>query len=301
MTDLALPLRQARPASSLARLVDMLRTCRPHGSAAEQAFTARFLQPLGAEADGFGNLWLRIGDAPILWSSHVDTCHRRGGEQSIVVTQGLARLDPSTPSNCLGADCTAGVWLMTEMIRAGIAGLYAFHRGEERGGLGSRHVAQLEPHRLDGILAAIAFDRRGASSIITHQGRLRTCSDAFALSLADAIGLDHAPDPTGIFTDTANYAGLVCECTNVSVGYEDEHTPHETLDLTYLLRLRDALVAIDTRQLAFAREPGEPDPGDVRALQDIVRARPHLVARYLAEAGIRPEELEDFRDFEIPP
>jgi hypothetical protein len=295
-------------APSTERLFAMLRTCRPHGSQAEHDFIVRFLLPLGVEADGFGNLWLRVDNAPVLWSSHVDSCHRQGGRQSIRVDNRFVRLAPNSRSNCLGADCAAGVWLMTEMIQARVPGLYVFHRGEERGGLGSRYVAQQQPARLDGITAAIALDRRDTHSIITHQGGTRTCTDGFAQSLADAIGLRHQPDPTGLFTDTANYVDLVGECTNVSVGYQDEHTPREMLNLDYLLALRDTLVTIDTRQLAFIRQPGEADASlddrhryaDTEALLDIIAAHPDAVAEFLADAGITADELHHYIYQTIP-
>jgi hypothetical protein len=45
-------------------------------------------------------------------------------------------------SSCLGADDAAGVWLLCEMIRAGIPGLYVFHRNEERGGRGAEFFAK---------------------------------------------------------------------------------------------------------------------------------------------------------------
>jgi acetylornithine deacetylase/succinyl-diaminopimelate desuccinylase-like protein len=288
------------PPTSTDTLLAMLRTCRPHGSQAEHDFITRFLLPLGVESDGFGNLWLHIEGVPVLWSSHVDTCHRQGGEQSILIDNGLVRLPSGSPSNCLGADCTAGVWLMTEMIAARVPGLYAFHRGEERGGLGSRYVARHEPEQLEGITAAIALDRRDTCSIITHQAGSRCCSDSFARSLAAAIGLQHRPDPTGVFTDTANYVDLVGECTNISVGYSDEHTPLETLNLDYLFRLRDALVSIDTRHLIRSRQPGETDPwlphryADPQDLLDIIAAHPHAVAEFLADAGVTAEEIEEF-------
>jgi hypothetical protein len=302
MSHLPAPLGAVATAASTERLFGMLRTCRPHGSPAEHDFIVRFLLPLGAEADAFGNLWLRIDDAPVLWSSHVDTCHRQGGEQSILVHNSLVQLPVGSPSNCLGADCTAGVWLMTEMIHACVPGLYVFHRGEERGGLGSRHVAQYEPQRLEGITAAIALDRRDTQSIITHQGGARCCSDSFAHSLAGAIGLGHRADPTGLFTDTANYVDLVGECTNVSVGYNDEHTRSETLDLAYLLTLRDALVTIDTHRLSCTRQSGETDAwldipyrhADPSALLDILTTHPEAVAHFLTAAGITADEIEDF-------
>lgn len=303
--------------SSTRKLFDMLATCRPHGSRGEHDFITRFLLPYGVDSDGFGNLWLRIGDAPLLWSSHVDTCHRRDGLQKVQLDEtGLVRLADGSPSNCLGADCTAGVWLMTEMIEAGVPGLYVFHRGEERGGLGSSYVAANEASRLDGMLSAVAFDRRGTRSVITHQRGERCCSDVFATSLATLFNLDHAIDPTGLFTDTANYVDLVGECSNLSIGYSHEHTVDETLDIGYLLRLRDRVVAADFSALTFERQPGdcEPDfyetwdfgrPFNEKAharhrMVDIVRDYPHAVADFLELDGVSTAELLDFIRGDIP-
>lgn len=288
----------------------MLSTCRPHGSATEHEFIQSFILPYGAEADDFGNLWLRIGNAPILWSSHVDTCHRHEGmQQCIIDDAGMVRLANDSPSNCLGADCTAGVWLMTEMIEARVPGLYVFHRGEERGGLGSRYAAEMTPEYFTGIKAAIAFDRRGTNAIITHQRSERCCSEVFAASLATAIGLGHASDPTGLFTDTANYTNLVGECSNISIGYLDEHSPNETLHLAYLLELRDRVLSADFTQLVYARRPGELDAdlfGDPecddaqawrpsrRSVYDLVRDHPAAIADFLEMNGITASELEDY-------
>lgn len=309
-------LTQHTPASDdrTRTLFAMLGTCRPHGSEAEHDFITQWLLPLGVEADGFGNLWLQIGKTPVLWSSHIDTCHRKGGLQRFVVDDGgTVRLAHGEPANCLGADCTGGVWLMTEMIVAGVEGRYVFHRGEERGGLGSRYVATQEPDRLAGIDAAIAFDRRGTSSIITHQGGERCCSDRFAASLAQAIGLYHVLDPTGTFTDTANYTDHIGECSNLSVGYHCEHTINETLDLAYLLRLRGALLAANLGQLVIERRPGEPDPdlwadsrlhatspNETRRLYDLVRDYPYAIADFLDAHGITVDDLADYIDMDIP-
>jgi hypothetical protein len=287
----------------------MLTVKRPHASDSEAAFIARYLLPLGVVPDGFGNLTLRIGDNPhLLWSSHTDTCHRRPGAQRIVFDGTYVTVDEPQVSNCLGADCTAGVWLMTEMIKARIPGLYVFHRGEERGGLGSAWIAKQTPNLLAGMRAAVAFDRRGTQSIITHQRGARSCSDTFAASLARALHLDHRLDPTGTFTDTANYVDLIGECTNLSVGYEHEHTEQETLNVAYLLQLRDAMLAADLDHLAFARKPGECEPdldegwssptraqpryGQSRDLYELVHDYPAAVADFLEHHGIGAQELE---------
>lgn len=242
-------------------LRDMLTYARPMGSTTEQAFRVRYLLSLpGATLDAFGNIHVRIGDAPVLWSCHTDTVHLREGRQTIHVdTQGLARLSKRSRQqmSCLGADDTVGVWLCREMILRSVPGLYLFHYGEERGGLGSRDLAQHTPQILDGIQYAIALDRKGTSDVITYQGS-RCCSDAFAQSLADGLnvsGLHYAPSSWGIYTDTAEYTGLVGECTNLSIGYEHAHTRDETCDMGFAERLLEALCALDISTLVAERKP----------------------------------------------
>src|ERR1017187_3144400 len=106
-------------------LLAMLTYMRPHGSDTERAFIERYITPTGAKPDTFGNLWLTVGDAPILWCSHTDTVHKLPGKQRVLYGAGVASVEGS---NCLGADCTTGVWLMLAMIRAKVSGTYIFHR-----------------------------------------------------------------------------------------------------------------------------------------------------------------------------
>jgi hypothetical protein len=62
-------------------------------------------------------------------------------------------------------------------------------------------------------------------------------------------------DSTGLYTDSREFAELVSECTNVSVGYYNEHTVHECQDLGHLLALKDAVIAVDWTALPIARTP----------------------------------------------
>ena len=219
-------------------LGQMIRTRRPQGSKTERQFIRRFISPLGVESDKSGNLIKRIGDnSPVMWSCHTDTVHRKGGEQPVQYANGIISLAPNSNSNCLGADDTAGVWLMREMILAQVPGLYIFHRAEEVGGIGSRHIAANTPKILSNTHYAIALDRKGTNSVITFQSGGRCCSDAFANDLGKRLG-DYSVDSFGLFTDTANYMKLVPECTNISVGYTGEHSSSERLNVAHLLRLR---------------------------------------------------------------
>lgn len=245
--------------ASIAELREMLTYCRPAGSITEEVFIARYLEPLGAEPDQFGNYVLRIGTAPILWSSHTDTVHRNPGFQKVEFDEGYLCLPKGSLSNCLGADCTSGVWIMMEMVRAGVEGLYIWHRAEECGGIGSGEIADKTPELLDGIQAAVAFDRYGASSIITRQAGGTCCSQAFVESLSEKLPGQgrYQADDGGTFTDTASYIHLIPECTNISVGYYNQHCKSEDQDVNHLLNLRDAMVAFTYEGLVIQRDPSE--------------------------------------------
>lgn len=252
-------------AKMLADLMTILSWSRPAGSATDDLFVTKFLDTIpGMHADEYGNRWLQVGKEPeIMWSCHTDTVDRREGAKTLKIHNGFISLDKGSAKvgTCLGADDGAGLWLMLEMIKAGVGGLYAFHRDEEIGGIGSRWAAKNVPHYMLGIKAAIAFDRKGYTDVITHQGH-RTCSDVFADSLGSILGMGFKKDDTGLFTDTANYTDLIGECTNLSIGYFGNHGPAEQLDAEFLLLLRKAVIEGDFTQLVYSRAAGEEDPDD---------------------------------------
>lgn len=247
-------------AEQVSDLFKTLAIMRPHGSDMEDRFLDTYVRSLdGATEDKCGNIAVRVGkDCPVMWSCHVDTVHNFGGIAPVkLCSDGYIRVHPKSRANCLGADDGAGVWLMTNMVKAGKPGLYVFHRGEEQGCIGSRWFAKNTPERLKGIEAAIAFDRKDVSSIITHQWGGRCCSEDFSKSLADAIGLGMKSDSTGTVTDTAQYTDLIGECTNVSVGYKGQHGKTEEQNLPFLLSLLDRLLDLDIKSLVYKRKPGD--------------------------------------------
>ncbi|MGV6876723.1 M28 family peptidase [Pseudochelatococcus sp. B33] len=290
-------------------LLEILSWARPHDSAIERAFCREYLDPIpGMATDTFGNRMLTIGDTPrVVWSCHVDTVAACGGQQDVGIdTLGLARLCDGRPGMSLGADDGAGVWIMLNMIAAGRPGLYLFHRGEEQGCLGSCWIQRNNPKLLQDIDAAIAFDRTGFQDVITHQSFGRTCSDAFAASLASALnGLNpdfrYTPDNTGVCTDTNEYAGIIPECTNLSVGYRGQHGPGETLDVGHCKKLLAAMLELDASRLVIERDPSMQEDerwgwlenyrGYRDDFADAVADHPWLAARMLEECGLT---LDDF-------
>ena len=248
--------------AKLPGLYEILTLKRPDNSGAEWALIDEYIAPTGALPDDYGNYWLTIPKADgspslVLWSSHTDTVHKVSGRQALVLHNGVDLY--AADSNCLGADCGTGVWLMLQMIEAKVPGTYIFHRTEETGGKGSDYIADKLEDQLAGLKYAIAFDRKGYMSTITYQFGSRCCSEAFAESLGTAIGLGFEADDTGTFTDTANYMAIIPECTNISVGYFAQHTSAEHQNLPFLITLRDKMLAFDEDLLVCERDPDTRD------------------------------------------
>jgi Peptidase family M28 len=236
------------------KLLQMLTYKRPAGGKSEETFLKRYVLPFKPLVISTNLIVQVVGDEETLFSCHTDTVHRESGTQVVLFDDNL-KLAYKTDKEPLGADDTTGVWLLLEMIKAKIPGIYAFHYGEERGCIGSKQMAREHPELFAKIKRAIAFDRRGTTSIITHQMSQRCCSDTFADAVASALGHDYKKDSTGLYTDTASYTGLVPECTNISVGYEHQHCAEESQDISFALEMREWVLAADWKSLPTERDP----------------------------------------------
>jgi hypothetical protein len=234
---------------------------RPHGSKTEQQWIDRFILPrLGSNwfQDAVGNFHLDLRDSMdnrTLFVAHVDTVHHDAGRQKVSV--GKDNVVRVVDGDCLGADDGAGVLVLLALIEMRVPAYYVFTRCEERGGVGATHLAANHADLLAQFDRAIAFDRKGTSSVITHQGWGRCCSDEFAYTLSDLMSYDelmYAPDDGGVYTDTAEFVNIIPECTNISVGYLNEHTVRETLDLTHLKALINCAIALDWDSLPVVRD-----------------------------------------------
>lgn len=307
-------------------LFDMHTYCRPYNGSTVKLFCRKYIDNLpGCTVDKAKNRIVRIGTAPILWSSHTDTVHKTDGKQKLLYGAGLLTLADGEKRNCLGADDSAGVWLMRQMILRGVEGLYIFHAGEEVGGIGSSYIADHTPGILDGIKYAIAFDRKGTNGVITEQFFSPCCSDKFAQQLCDLLSMGHVLDNTGTFTDTHNYVAIIPECTNLSVGYSGAHSASEALNVPYIAALLERLCTVDFTNLVAYRTPAPPidytcAPGDDywsrygdtypphtpynsdsvataprdRSLEDLCWNYPEVIARVLADYGIDSDVIASY-------
>jgi len=230
----------------------------PHGHEDE---VVKYL-PEGLEKDEFGNYYAIIGDSDTVFTCHLDTVDRTKSKVGLVAykkdNQDFIKTDGRT---ILGADDKSGVAILMYMMAKGIEGVYWFFNGEERGGIGSGKVAEnMEKYPfMEGKKKMISFDRRNYYSVITEQMGITCCSNEFGESLCSELnknGLKLNLDPTGVFTDSANFIELIPECTNVSVGYFNEHTSDEVQNITYLENLAKACSEVDWSKLTVKRKIG---------------------------------------------
>ena len=254
--------------ADVAHILTILSTQRKAGTKEEEAFVVRHVLPLAEHPnatqfsqDKYGNVFIEVcGGSDKLFTAHTDMIVIPNTKQAVLYDANL--LLAYTKDCTLGADDGAGMWLLMQMLDAGVPCWLAFFREEEIGGRGSSFAAKDNPEFFKSFTHCISFDRRGTGDVITHQSWIRCCSDELAAHLSSALneqGLDYRPCDGGVFTDSANFTDIIAECLNVSCGYNHEHTADEELDVDHLLRLRDAVVKIDWTTMPVKREPGDGD------------------------------------------
>lgn len=238
-----------------------LSVSRPDGSVEEAKFVAWMATTFHATLiDGAGNVHFdrRINGERSLFCCHSDSVAHRGGHNIIKHDGCFWR----ACGDVLGADDGAGIALMAHMLSQGVSGYFILFRGEEVGGLGSKWLVDNMPDLLIQFDRAIAFDRAGYYDVITHQAGVRCCSDEFADALAQQLsfedsGLMFMPSDGGVYTDTAEFTALIPECTNLSIGYFQQHTTDEHQDVEFLRSLAEVLCLVNWEELPTSRDPAE--------------------------------------------
>jgi hypothetical protein len=243
------------PLDPRATFLSLVTKTYPHGHEDE---VLQFLPEL--DKDLVGNYYKIIGSKPTtMFTCHLDTADRKQGVTRLYSIQEDGQEHIITDeSTILGADDKSGTTVMLYLMANNVPGLYYFFIGEERGGIGSHALADVydEVEYLKEIKRCVSFDRRKTISVITSQAGGRCCSDEFGQALCDAYnasGLNLKIDPTGVYTDSASFIDYIPECTNVSVGYYNEHTGKEKQNMDYLIELCKASVNVDWDKLPTTR------------------------------------------------
>ncbi len=215
------------------------------------------------QMDIYGNYFKIIeGDKETMFTSHLDTADwKQSSTKLMSKTIDNEEYIFTDGTSILGADDKAGVTIMLYMMTNNIPGLYYFFMGEEKGGVGSRLLSNDFENfdYLKSIKRCISFDRRRTGSVITSQYGRTCCSDEFGSALCreyNSNGMKLSLDDTGIFTDSASFMGDIPECTNISVGYDNEHTFTEIQNITFLDKIAKASVKVRWNKLPVVRKVG---------------------------------------------
>lgn len=230
----------------------------PHGYEDDlvNEFTQSGILP-NLSKDEWGNYYFKVGESRTMFTSHFDTA----SSHQVTVNHIIDKQQIiSTSGTILGADDKAGTTIMLWMIKNNIPGLYYFFIGEECGCIGSSAASTYGKFK-GNYDRVISFDRRGTNSVITFQSSTRCCSDEFANELAKQLNQEphffYKSDKGGVYTDSAEFVELIPECTNISVGYQNEHTIRETQDLYHLIKLANAVIRVDWENLPTKRNPAK--------------------------------------------
>ena len=133
-------------------------------------------------------------------------------------------------SKLLGADDRAGCYIVKELLTRNHTGYhYLIFDWEEVGGIGSSNYARTDTALTDvkRISCFIGLDRLGLAEMALYGYESPT--------FMNAMEIEHWNFEYGSFTDASNLAGDLNRCcVNMSVGYNNEHTRHEILNLSHL-------------------------------------------------------------------
>lgn len=226
--------------------------------------------PVNLKKDEYGNYFTKIGNSRSLFACHLDVVARQKLKINKITYEKDGREYVKTDGfTLLGADDKTGVVILLNMIDNKVPGTYYFFIGEEVGYVGSGLLYR-QNEFLSNFDRAISFDRKGHGSIINRQKGEWCCSDAFVKGLSAEFkknGMKFKADKFGMGTDAALFMGVIPECTNLSVGYFNEHTYSEEQDMDYMVQLANAATKINWEKLPVSRVPKSFDTEDPEEIE----------------------------------
>lgn len=163
------------------------------------------------------------GDIPICLVAHLDTVFNFPPKNFYYDRIANVIWSPEG----LGADDRAGVFAILQIIKSGLRPHIIFTTEEETGGVGALHAA-LEGCPFEDIRYIIELDRQGAIDCVFYD-----CNNKKFESYIESFGFITA---RGTFSDISilcpewKIAGV-----NLSVGYYNEHSYSEILNVSHLL------------------------------------------------------------------
>jgi hypothetical protein len=206
-----------------------------------------------------GNYILVPGDAPILLLAHLDTVHRDKVRQICKTEDGNILMSPQG----IGGDDRCGVYALVQLRRAAEKKPWLlFTCDEETGGGGAlafcRHFKEGKlPKELEGLKLLVELDRKGGNDAVYYD-----CANG---EFEDYITGKGFKTEQGSFSDISYVAPeLGVAAVNLSAGYHNAHTIHETINRAQL----NAVINKVGEIIADAAKPGFPTYEYVKACYD---------------------------------
>ena len=134
----------------------------------------------------------------------------------------------------LGADDKNGIWVILNLLQAGVPVNFLFCHGEEVGCVGSSQVVADEDlgKLIESCSFGIIIDRRNPGDIIGYENKYCMCLDDKIQTYAEQNGYAFSC-ARGSCSDADKVSQLL-ECVNLSCGYYDAHTSTEYTNLNEL-------------------------------------------------------------------
>ena len=193
-----------------------------------------------------------VGDIPIALVAHLDTVFGSG----VVDLYYDQRKGMMWSPQGLGADDRAGLFAILQIVQSGLRPSVILTTDEERGGLGAQKLAKRECP-IPFLRYMIQLDRRGNNDCVFY--------DCYCPSFIEYVESFGFLEKEGSYSDISFLmpAWQVCG-VNLSVGYEDEHSYTEHLDVNALFRT----IKLVTNMLTQEKIPHFPYKEAKNALTD---------------------------------
>ena len=167
---------------------------------------------------------LAIGDIPIALVAHLDTVFEEPVEHLYYDQYKGVMWSPEG----LGADDRAGIFAILRIIQTGLRPSIILTLDEEKGGLGAKELSKIQNPFPD-LKYLIQLDRCGSNDCVFY-----SCANPQFKKYIEEFGFT---EKIGTYSDISFLmpAWKVCG-VNLSIGYNDEHTFLETLNINDLYR-----------------------------------------------------------------
>lgn len=177
---------------------------------------------------------IAIGDISIGLVAHLDTVHKQPPIDFFYDQEQEVLWSPQG----LGADDRAGVYAIIQIIEAGYRPHIILCKDEEIGGIGASMVTQMFPqYPFKNLKCLIELDRKGKDECVFYD-----CDNEDFIKYIENFGFK---EKIGSFSDISILAPQwEVAAVNLSIGYYNEHSFSEFLNIRYMLEIIEKIKLI---------------------------------------------------------